>query len=69
MQLLTNYSEEGNVPGFEWIDAETKKFNIPREYKVPHMGWNTIVENPESKIAEELEKILDFTLFILFMFR
>ena len=33
-----------------------KKFNIPQEYKVPHMGWNTIVENPESRIAEELEK-------------
>ena len=24
MQLLTNYSEEGNVPGFRWIDAEKK---------------------------------------------
>ena len=56
MQLLTNYSEEGNVPGFRWIDAETKKFNIPQEYKVPHMGWNTIVKNHESRIAEELEK-------------
>ena len=56
MQLLTNYSEEGNVSGLRWIDAETKKFNIPREYKVPHMGWNTVVENPESKIAAELEE-------------
>ena len=56
MQLLTNFSEEGGVPGLKWIDAETKKFNIPQEYKVPHMGWNTIVKNHESRIAEELEK-------------
>ena len=44
MQLLTNYSEEGNVAGFGYIDAETKKFDYERlnGYKIPHMGWDFI---------------------------
>ncbi len=44
MQLLTKNSQEGNMPGLGWIDAETVKFNLPPELKlkVPHMGWNYI---------------------------
>ena len=42
MQLMTNSSEEGELEGFGWIDAETKKFNFDnsKRIKVPHMGWN-----------------------------
>jgi glutamine amidotransferase len=43
MQLLTNYSEEGNVKGLAWIDAETIKFNFnDNKYKIPHVGWNNL---------------------------
>jgi len=44
MQLLCNFSEEGNVKGLEWIDAEVKRFNFSDTflYKIPHIGWNTI---------------------------
>ena len=28
MQLMTKYSEEGNISGLDWIDAEVKKFNF-----------------------------------------
>lgn len=43
MQLMTNYSEEGNCEGFGWIDGETLKFKIDTvKYKVPHMGWNEV---------------------------
>lgn len=44
MQLLTRGSEEGNLPGLGWIDAECKRFTKDRDptgkMKVPHMGWN-----------------------------
>ena len=44
-QLMTKHSEEGNVRGLGIIDAHTVKFpklaNRPN-YKVPHIGWNTI---------------------------
>lgn len=43
MQLMTKYSEEGNVNGLGWIDAEVKKFCFADpKLKVPHMGWNQV---------------------------
>lgn len=45
MQLLTNWSEEGDAEGLGLIDAETKHFNNflkPGGLKIPHMGWNTL---------------------------
>jgi glutamine amidotransferase len=43
MQLMTRRSEEGKLPGFGWIDAETRRV-APRDsaLRVPHMGWNLI---------------------------
>ena len=45
MQLFTRGSEEGDLPGLAWIDAETVKFEFPPDgdqLRVPNMGWNTI---------------------------
>ena len=45
MQLLSNRSEEGTLPGLGWIDAETVRFPASingTRLTVPHMGWNTI---------------------------
>tara|TARA_Y100001970_G_scaffold245152_1_gene311952 strand:+ start:4518 stop:5132 length:615 start_codon:yes stop_codon:yes gene_type:complete len=44
MQLFSNYSEEGNVKGLEWVDSEVLKFKVDNilKWKIPHMGWNTI---------------------------
>ena len=28
MQLFSNYSEEGNVKGLEWVDSEVLKFKV-----------------------------------------
>ncbi len=44
MQLMTKKSEEGNVDGLGWFDAEVVRFNNkdPYKYKVPHIGWNKI---------------------------
>jgi glutamine amidotransferase len=47
MQLLTEGSEEGNLPGLGWI-----KGRIPLENKVPHMGWNTINIAQNNKLTE-----------------
>lgn len=51
MQLLTKYSEEGNLAGLGFIDAQTKKFELKdATLKVPHMGWNTVEFKKQSKI-------------------
>jgi glutamine amidotransferase len=44
MQLMCNSSEEGNLFGLGWVDAEVKKILIPNDenLKIPHMGWNTV---------------------------
>lgn len=43
IHLLTKRSEEGKLPGFGWIDAETVRFRFGGNgLKIPHMGWNTI---------------------------
>ena len=46
MQLMCNTSEEGQLPGLGWFDAEVKKLSFPTEskLKIPHMGWNTVSE-------------------------
>lgn len=42
MQLLTHGSEEGNIPGLGWLDAQTRRFSRAEDLKVPHMGWNSV---------------------------
>ena len=51
LQLMCNFSEEGNTKCLGIFDADVKKFDesvfkdknlIP--YKIPHMGWNTIYD-------------------------
>ena len=46
MQLLTERSEEGSLPGLGWIPSHTKRFNFggtgTPDLKVPHMGWNYV---------------------------
>ena len=44
MQVMTNFSEEGNVNGFGWFDFEVEKFSFQKDikFKIPHMGWNNL---------------------------
>ena len=45
LQLMTKRSAEGQLPGLDWLDAETLRFRFEganSNLKVPHMGWNTI---------------------------
>ena len=62
MQLLTEGSEEGSLPGLGWIAGTTKKFKFDparREHadlKVPHMGWNSIARPSATNGATEIEE-------------
>lgn len=62
MQLLTNSSEEGKLPGLGWIDAETKHFNnsIGLEFKVPHMGWNVATISKDTPLTKDYEDEIRF---------
>jgi imidazole glycerol-phosphate synthase subunit HisH len=45
MQLMCRFSEEGNTPGLGIFDADVIRFD--EHLKVPHMGWNTLIEGRE----------------------
>jgi glutamine amidotransferase len=42
MQALFEHSEEGNVAGLGILPGRVLRFRRPPEFKVPHMGWNTV---------------------------
>jgi glutamine amidotransferase len=54
MQLLTNYSEEGDVDMLKLIPLETLNFENRINLKVPHMGWNTIKQVNDSELMKGL---------------
>lgn len=43
-QLMTRSSEEGQQPGFGWLDAHIQRFRAPEgaSLRIPHMGWNLV---------------------------
>ena len=52
MQLLCKSSEEdGGAMGLGYIEAECRKFNIAN-LKVPHVGFNQVVTNPNAKLYD-----------------
>ena len=51
-QLMTKSSEEGELPGLAWFDAEVIKFK--NGLKVPHMGWNFVSPGIKSSISTNL---------------
>ncbi len=42
MQLMCNFSEEGNTKGLGIFNVDVKKFS--KSVKVPQMGWNVIAD-------------------------
>jgi glutamine amidotransferase len=60
MQLLCRHSEEGNRNGLGLINADVVEFKLEKTYKVPHMGWNQIEPNTDSKILTNLDSTSRF---------
>jgi glutamine amidotransferase len=55
MQALFDYSEEGNTPGLGVFPGKVVRFQRPPEFKIPHMGWNTVrFVQPGSALQEGL---------------
>jgi imidazole glycerol-phosphate synthase subunit HisH len=58
MQMMGNKSDEGNLQGLKWIDADIKKFDestILQRTKLPHMGWNDVKPVPNHPLFVGLE--------------
>lgn len=55
MQLLCKHSEEGNTDCIGVFDVEVKKF-ISKDLKIPHVGWNSIVQKGENPLMKGLKE-------------
>jgi glutamine amidotransferase len=62
MQLMTKFSEEGNINGLGWVDATVNRFQVSDnlKYKIPHMGWNQIEIQKESLLMKGLSNQSEF---------
>jgi glutamine amidotransferase len=63
MQLLTNSSEEGTLPGLKWIPGKTssfKKLKLDEKLNVPHMGWNLVKKHGGSPLTEGFDENFRF---------
>ncbi|MFJ3044307.1 imidazole glycerol phosphate synthase subunit HisH [Herbaspirillum chlorophenolicum] len=49
MQIMARRSDEGELPGLGWFDAEVKRFDDSatgkEKMRLPHMGWNDAVQD------------------------
>jgi glutamine amidotransferase len=58
MQMLGKRSDEGNLEGLGWIDADIIKFDtnlIKQKPQLPHMGWNDVHPIVGNPLFQELE--------------
>lgn len=58
MQMLASGSDEGQLPGLNWVPGRVKSFaqqpdlqNLP----MPHMGWNDVRYRPEHPLCRDFE--------------
>jgi glutamine amidotransferase len=57
MQLLSEKSEEGVLPGLGFISGQTVKFkfdHVNANLRIPHMGWNSVNIKKESPLFYEM---------------
>lgn len=70
MQLMARASEEGDLPGLGWIDANVLKFDaslLKGKTHLPHMGWNDVVADNVDDIFHGLDNSLFYFLHSYFI--
>lgn len=63
MQMLANRSEEGQLDGLGWLDADVIKFKEVKGsvgVSLPQMGWNTMSVQRESPLFTNLAEDAEF---------
>jgi glutamine amidotransferase len=49
LQVLFSSSEEGCKQGLDLIEGTVKRFDLDSNYKIPHMGWNSVYWDTDRK--------------------
>lgn len=59
MQLMSDFSEEGNSDGLSWIKGKTIRFkNI--NLKIPHTGWNSVIKINDNSLLNDINEESEF---------
>lgn len=59
MQLLLETSEEGNTPCLGYLKGTVREFSVENQ-KVPHMGWNEVMDTQQHFLLRDLPNASDF---------
>lgn len=65
MQIMAKSSEEGDLSGLGWIDADVKRFDeelFTQRTHLPHMGWNDIEVAKNCCLFEGIDRPLFYFL-------
>lgn len=53
MQMFATVSEEGGThKGLDWISGRVTRFNLPKAFAIPHVGWNDILIKRRAPLFE-----------------
>jgi glutamine amidotransferase len=58
MQMMAKRSDEGDLPGLGWIDAEVRRFDedkFTQQTHLPHMGWNDVLPKKTDCLFKGME--------------
>lgn len=58
MQIMARRSDEGELAGLGWIDAEVRKFDeatFTQKTHLPHMGWNDVLPTTTDSLFRAME--------------
>jgi glutamine amidotransferase len=63
MQILSEGSDEGDLPGLGWIKGHVRKFDaelLIQKPKLPHLGWNSVEIKKNSRLLENIDLVSGF---------
>lgn len=63
MQVMSDSSEEGSLPGLGLVNARVEKFHFPNDvtnFKIPHVGWNTITQRKDCILFDSMDPNAEF---------
>lgn len=71
MQMLATRSDEGVLPGLNWIPGQVRSFeswDASKELPLPHMGWNDVKPVAGNALFEQLNENARFYFLHSFFF-
>ena len=60
LQVLFEWSEEGNAPGLSIFPGKVSRFRLPAKFKVPHMGWNAVCQKRQHPLWQGIADMTRF---------